>query len=125
MPYSDFRPELMGSAMLEPSGAFEAGSMQSFALTYTAGRFGVDDTGSIKIGFRFATDFGPVQFDDPQGQGYTTAEASNALNPNSRFALHRLFSLTQSAPLYQRGTTRQQERAKAKKGKKGKKGRSK
>ena len=77
MPYSDFRPELMGSAMLEPSGAFEAGSMQSFALTYTAGRFGVDDTGSIKIGFRFATDFGPVQFDDPQGQGYTTAEASN------------------------------------------------
>ncbi len=77
MPYSDYRPELMGSATLEPSGAFEAGSLQSFALTFTAGRFGIDDTGSIKIGFRFATDFGPVQFDDPQGQGFTTAEASN------------------------------------------------
>lgn len=77
MPYSDYRPELMGAATLEPSGAFEAGSMQSFALTYTAGQFGIDDTGSIKIGFRFATDFGPVQFDDPQAQGYTTAEASN------------------------------------------------
>ena len=77
MPYSDYRPELMGSATLVPSGKFEAGSLQSFVLTYTAGRFGIDDTGSIKIGFRFATDFGPVQFDDPQGQGYTTAEASN------------------------------------------------
>ncbi|MGE0768814.1 MAG: DUF3604 domain-containing protein [Hyphomicrobiaceae bacterium] len=77
MPYSDYRPDLMGTATLEPSGAFEAGSLQSFILTYTAGCFGIDDTGSIKIGFRFATDFGPAQLDDPQGQGYTTAEASN------------------------------------------------
>ena len=77
MPNSDYRPDLMGSAVIEPTGAFEAGSLQSFTLTYTAGRFGIDDTGSIKVGFRFATDFGPVQFGDPQGQGYTTAEASN------------------------------------------------
>ncbi|MGE0701009.1 MAG: DUF3604 domain-containing protein, partial [Hyphomicrobiaceae bacterium] len=77
MPYSDFRPELMGTATLDPSGAVEAGSMQSFTLVYTAGAFGIDDTGSIKIGFRFATDFGPAQLDDPQGAGYTTAEASN------------------------------------------------
>lgn len=77
MPYSDYRPDLMGSAKLEPEGTFEAGSHQSFTLTYTAGCFGIDDTGSIKIGFRFATDFGPVQFEDPEGQGYTTAEASN------------------------------------------------
>ena len=56
MPYSDYRPELMGHATLEPSGPVEAGSYQSFTLTYTAGRFGIDDTGSLKIGFRFATD---------------------------------------------------------------------
>lgn len=77
MPYSDYRPELMGSASLEPSGEIEAGSYQSFTLVYTAGRFGIDDTGSIKIGFRFATDFGPVQLTDPEAAGYTTAEASN------------------------------------------------
>lgn len=77
MPYSTYRPDLMGSARLEPSGSFVAGSLQSFTLVYTAGRFGIDDTGSIKIGFRFATDFGPVQFNDPSGPGYTTAEASN------------------------------------------------
>lgn len=77
MPDSTYRPDLMGHATLEPSGAFEAGSWQSFTLTYTTGRFGIDDTGSIKIGFRFATDFGPVQFTDPKAPGYTTVEASN------------------------------------------------
>ncbi|MFY0613967.1 MAG: DUF3604 domain-containing protein [Hyphomicrobiaceae bacterium] len=89
MPYSEYRPELMGSATLEPSGPVEAGSYQSFTLVYTAGTFGIDDTGSIKIGFRFATDFGPVQFDDPKGQGYTTVEASNGASLDCRWEFKR------------------------------------
>ncbi len=89
MPYSDYRPELMGSATLEPSGRVEAGSYQSFTLVYTAGTFGIDDTGSIKIGFRFATDFGPVQFDDPKAQGYTTVEASNGATLDCRWEFKR------------------------------------
>src|SRR5688572_1113720 len=89
MPYSDYRPDLMGSAMLTPSGSFEAGSMQSFTLVYTAGAFGIDDTGSIKIGFRFATDFGPVQFDDPKGPGYTTVEASNGATLEAKWEFKR------------------------------------
>jgi len=89
MPYSEYRPDLMGAATLEPTGSFEAGSLQSFTLTYTAGRFGVDDTGSIKIGFRFATDFGPVQFTDPKGQGYTTAEASNGATLDTKWEFKR------------------------------------
>ncbi len=36
MPYSEYRPELMGSATLEPSGAIEAGSWQTFELVYTS-----------------------------------------------------------------------------------------
>ncbi len=89
MPYSDYRPDLMGSATLSPSGSFEAGSMQSFTLVYTAGAFGIDDTGSIKVGFRFATDFGPVQFTDPQAQGYTTLEASNGATLEARWEFKR------------------------------------
>ncbi len=89
MPYSHYRPELMGSATLEPSGPVEAGSYQSFTLIYTAGPFGVDDTGSIKIGFRFATDFGPVQFDDPTAPGYTTIEASNGATLETRWEFKR------------------------------------
>jgi hypothetical protein len=89
MPYSDYRPDLMGSATLTPSGSFEAGSLQSFTLVYTAGAFGIDDTGSIKIGFRFATDFGPVQFTDPQAQGYTTVEASNGARLEAKWEFKR------------------------------------
>jgi hypothetical protein len=79
----------MGSATLCPNGAFEAGSWQSFTLVYTAGRFGIDDTGSIKIGFRFATDFGPVQFGDPRAPGYTTVEASNGATLETKWEFKR------------------------------------
>ena len=89
MPYSEYRPDLMGAARLEPTGSFEAGSLQSFTLIYTAGRFGIDDTGSIKIGFRFATDFGPVQFTDPKAQGYTTVEASNGATLETKWEFKR------------------------------------
>ena len=89
MPYSEYRPDLMGSATLKPSGSFEAGSYQSFTLVYTAGRFGIDDTGSIKIGFRFATDFGPVQFTSPEAPGYTTVEASNGATLEAKWEFKR------------------------------------
>src|SRR5436190_19945855 len=89
MPYSEYRPDLMGSATLTPTGSVEAGSLQSFTLVYTAGKFGIDDTGSIKIGFRFATDFGPVQFTDPKAQGYTTVEASNGATLEAQWEVKR------------------------------------
>ena len=54
---------LLGTAVLDHTGEFEAGSYQSFTLTYTAGRFGIDDSGSIRIVFRFATDQTNPQFD--------------------------------------------------------------
>jgi hypothetical protein len=84
-----YRPDLMGSATLTPTGSLEAGSLQTLTLVYTAGAFGIDDTGSIKIGFRFATDFGPVQFTDPGGQGYTTLEASNGATLESKWEFKR------------------------------------
>ena len=89
MPTSQYRPDLMGYATLQPTGRFEAGSWQSFELVYTAGRFGVDDTGSIKIGFRFATDFGPVQLTDPEGAGYTTVAASNGATLEAKWEFKR------------------------------------
>ncbi|NNE25120.1 MAG: DUF3604 domain-containing protein [Rhizobiales bacterium] len=89
MPYSNYRPDLMGSATLSPSGSVEAGSWQTFELVYTAGRFGIDDTGSLKIAMRFATDFGPVQFDDPAAPGYTTVVASNGATLECRWEFKR------------------------------------
>ena len=77
MSHSLYKPELMGSATIEPTGAFAAGSFQSFVLTYTAGYFGIDDTGTIKIVHRFASDMGRPQFDNPSAPNYISVEASN------------------------------------------------
>ena len=75
--HSKYLPEKMGTATVEPKGQFEAGSYQSFTFTYTAGCFGIDDTGSIKVVHRFASDMGKPQFDDPAAANYVTVEASH------------------------------------------------
>jgi hypothetical protein len=77
MPHSTYMPERMGRAVIEPTGAFEAGSFQSFTLTYIAGYFGIDDTGSLKIVHRFASDMGKPQFENPKAANYVSVEASN------------------------------------------------
>lgn len=46
-------------------------------LIYRAGFTGIDDTGSLKLVMRYATDSGTPQFDDPYAANYVTATASN------------------------------------------------
>lgn len=77
MPHSTYMPHLLGTAELTPGGEFEAGSFGSFTLTYTTGKFGIDDTGSIRIVHRFATDMAPPQFQDPSAPNFVTVEATN------------------------------------------------
>lgn len=78
-------PALLGHAEITPAGRFEAGSYASFTLVYTAGKFGIDDSGSLRIVFRFASDQGNPQFDDPKGANYCTVEASNGAVLQLRF----------------------------------------
>ena len=75
--HSTYLADRVGRAVITPTGEFEAGSFASITLTYTAGYFGIDDTGSLKIVQRFASDAGRPQFNDPKGWNYVTAEASN------------------------------------------------
>lgn len=67
----------LGSATITPDGRFEAGSYASFTLTYTAGIFGIDDSGGLRICFRFASDQSTPQFDDPKEANYCVVKASN------------------------------------------------
>jgi hypothetical protein len=77
MPYSKYLPEHMGSINLAPSGPFVAGSYAELTLVYTAGTFGIDDTGMVKVSWRTTSDFSKPQFDKPEGPNFTTVEASN------------------------------------------------
>jgi len=78
-------PELAGKCTIFPDGPVEAGSWQSFTLTYTAGPYGMDDTASLKVVFRFASDQTMPQTQDPKAPGYLTAEAANGATLSCRF----------------------------------------
>lgn len=66
-----------GSATCSLKGTVPAGSWQTCVLRYRAGFAGIDDTGSIKIVMRYATDSGVPQFDNPSAPNYVTVVASN------------------------------------------------
>jgi hypothetical protein len=77
MPFADYLPEHMGSATLSPRGPQVAGTFAELTLTYTAGTFGIDDTGMLKISWRTTSDMAKPQFKDAAAPNYTSVEASN------------------------------------------------
>jgi len=77
MPFSNYLPEHMGSAALAPPGPFVAGSHAELTLVYTAGTFGIDDSGMLKVSWRTTSDMAKPQFTEPSAPNYTTVEASN------------------------------------------------
>ncbi len=89
MPNHDYRRDLMGSATVSPQGPIEAGSWQSYTLVYTAGKFGIDDQGGLKIAFRTHSDMTPLQMDDPKAPGYLTIETSNGAPFEADFSYKR------------------------------------
>ena len=70
-------PVLYGHVDFAPKGKFEVRSYQTFTLTYTVGRFGLDDTGAIRVVFRAMGDTGTMQTTDPTADNYVSAKSSN------------------------------------------------
>ncbi|MFT5507301.1 MAG: hypothetical protein ACI89J_000365 [Hyphomicrobiaceae bacterium] len=69
-------PALYGSAVLEPTTPVETRSFQTFKLTYTVGKLGIDDTGGIQVAFRFIGDMGRPQTDNPSAPNYATVKSN-------------------------------------------------
>ena len=68
---------LYGSVEINPPGPFEARSFQTITVTYRAGRYGLDDTGAVRMVFRLIGDAGRPQIGNPAAPNYVTAVASN------------------------------------------------
>lgn len=77
MPFSDYMADQVGRFEISPPDPMEAGSYVTLVGTYTAGKFGIDDSGGIKLSWRTASDSGKPQFNDPRAPNYVTARASN------------------------------------------------
>ncbi len=85
MPYSKYLAGQMGSIKLLTPGPFVAGSHAELVLVYTAGTFGIDDTGMVKVSWRSTSDLGKPQFNKPDALNFTTVEASNGAKLEVRF----------------------------------------
>ena len=72
-------PVLYGHASIEPRGPVEVRSLQTFRLVYTVGRYGLDDTGAIRVLFRALGDQGGLQTDNPQAVNYVSASSSSGV----------------------------------------------
>ena len=77
MPYSKYLAGQMGAVKLLTPGPFVAGSYAELVLVYTAGTFGIDDTGMVKVSWRTTSDLSKPQFSKPEAANFTTVEASN------------------------------------------------
>ncbi len=70
---------LYGHVELEPRDPVEVRSLQTFRMTYTVGRYGLDDTGAIRVVFRAMGDGQPLQTTDPSAPNYVTATSSSGV----------------------------------------------
>ncbi len=70
-------PSLYGQAVLSNAGQpAEVRSFQTYSLSYTVGRIGLDDTGSIRVATRIVSDAGKPQITDAAAPNYLSARCS-------------------------------------------------
>ncbi|GAB5375951.1 MAG: DUF3604 domain-containing protein [Acuticoccus sp.] len=74
LPGSD--PALYGTARLDGPEVVEVRSYQTYRVTYTVGKLGIDDTGAIRVAFRVISDAGPLQTANPAAPNYVTARSN-------------------------------------------------
>ncbi|MEM9736970.1 MAG: DUF3604 domain-containing protein, partial [Pseudomonadota bacterium] len=66
-----------GHAVWRADGPCEVRSFRELTLTYTVGRYGLDDTGAIRLALRWVADCGALQTDQPGEANWITAHASS------------------------------------------------
>ena len=65
-------PRYVARASMTPADSVVAGQLGTWTITYEVGAYGYDEFARLKIASRFASDWGPPQFSDPEGANYTT-----------------------------------------------------
>jgi hypothetical protein len=74
----------LGRAVVRPNQPVQAGSLVTLTYAFTVGH-PIDDTGSIKIAFRFAGDFGVPQFTDPTAPDYCRVSTTGSCRIEPRW----------------------------------------
>lgn len=75
----------LGMASVSPPGPVIAGSFGTWEIRFTVGRYGIDNTGAVKIAIRSVTDWGQPQLADPQAENHVRVHHSGAARLRSRY----------------------------------------
>ena len=73
----DEQPRALGKAVLKTAGTVRAGSRQTIEQIYTVGEKPLGPGARIMVARQLQADGGRLQFDDPAGNNYVSASASN------------------------------------------------
>ncbi len=68
--------EFLGHAILTPVDDIVAASIGTWTITFTVGKYGIDDGGNILVAWRMVSDWEMPQFDHPKASGYSTVSTS-------------------------------------------------
>jgi hypothetical protein len=79
------RDTRFGAVEIRPLDPIVAGSHVCLEIEFTAGLFGIDDTGAVRLAMRYATDMALPQFSDAAAANYVSAEASNGAKLEVRY----------------------------------------
>lgn len=74
--------EYLGKVKMSNIDHVVAGVVDTWEIVYTVGKYGIDDTGSIKIAWRNPSDWSMPQFTNPEEKNYTTV----TVNGNAKIA---------------------------------------
>ena len=69
---------IFGSATISPSSPVPTGSWGTWTIRYFAAGPGIDDGGSLRIAFRYVSDWARPQMDEPAGDNFLKITCSNA-----------------------------------------------
>lgn len=68
---------LFGKIELLNDTVYNAGNISKLIIRYTVGRYGFDESGSIKLLSRIVSDCGQIQMSDPQKDNFLEIKSSN------------------------------------------------
>jgi len=75
--------EYLGNVTMQNIEHVIAGSINTWEIIYKVGKYGIDDTGSIRIAWRNPSDWGVPQFTKPSELGYSSA----SVNGNAKISM--------------------------------------
>lgn len=76
MPFSTYRADEVGTIECLTTAPAIAGAYTTLRFRITAGRYGIDDGGGVKLSWRQTSDMGKPQTGDPAAAGYARIEAA-------------------------------------------------